>query len=72
LQTKLTAKDLFMHKVYSPSVLLSPKITCPKCNWQGKGTDVKQEELILTDAIELYCPTCNGYMGFISNSEDGE
>jgi len=59
-----------MHKVYSPSVLLSPDITCPKCNWQGKGTDVKQEELILTDAIELYCPTCHGYMGFVSNSDE--
>jgi DnaJ-class molecular chaperone len=59
-----------MHKVYSPSVLLSPNITCPKCNWQGKGTDIKQEELILTDAIELYCPTCNGYMGFVSNSDE--
>jgi DnaJ-class molecular chaperone len=59
-----------MHKVYSPSVLLSQEITCPKCNWQGKGTEIKQEELILTHAIELYCPSCNGYMGFISQNEE--
>jgi DnaJ-class molecular chaperone len=61
-----------MHHVYSPTVLLSLNVNCSKCDWQGKGTDVNQEELILTHAIELYCPACNGYMGFISETDHDE
>ncbi|HJW18902.1 MAG TPA: hypothetical protein VJ499_17350 [Flavisolibacter sp.] len=59
-----------MHKLYPPTVLLSHEVICPKCKWQGKGTEIKQEELILTHAIELYCPSCNGYMGFISQHDE--
>jgi hypothetical protein len=70
LLQKLTAKESSMHKVYPPSVLLSQEICCPKCKWEGKGTEIKQEELILTHAIELYCPCCNGYLGFISQPEE--
>jgi hypothetical protein len=55
-----------MHNVYAPSILLSPQISCPKCQWQGKGTEIQKLELTLTQAIELFCPTCHGYLGFIN------
>lgn len=66
-QPKLTLPP--MHKIYSPAILAANHVSCPKCQWKGLGTDVKQEELFLTDAIELYCPTCEGYLGFISEPE---
>ncbi|MGN6164960.1 MAG: hypothetical protein ACTHOF_10510 [Flavisolibacter sp.] len=55
-----------MHHIFSPAILASNDISCSKCDWQGKGKDIKLEELLLTDAVELYCPSCNGYLGFIS------
>ncbi|MGN6399992.1 MAG: hypothetical protein ACTHMD_06035 [Flavisolibacter sp.] len=55
-----------MHYIFSPAILTSPSVSCSKCNWQGKGKDITLEELFLTDAIELYCPSCSGYLGFIS------
>lgn len=58
-----------MHQIFPPAILTATNISCPKCGWQGKGAEVKQEELILTDAIELYCPSCNGYLGFVSEPE---
>ena len=59
-----------MHQIFSPAILTASTISCQKCDWKGSGTDMEQEELFLTDAIELYCPSCNGYLGFIS--EPGE
>lgn len=58
-----------MHQIYSPAIFSTDDVTCPKCNWSGPGSDIHQEDLFLTDAIELYCPRCDGYMGFV-NSQD--
>lgn len=55
-----------MHQIFPPSILTASTVSCRKCNWIGSGTEVELEELVLTDAIELYCPCCNGYLGFIS------
>jgi hypothetical protein len=63
-------KTLPMHRIFSSAILTTSDISCAKCNWQGKGNDMKQEELFLTDAIELYCPSCDGYLGFISKCEE--
>ena len=60
-----------MHQIFSPAVLQTNNISCSRCNWKGKGEEVSQEELFLTDAIEIYCPSCNGYLGFISTADDG-
>jgi hypothetical protein len=61
-----------MHRIFSPTILTATKVSCTKCNWQGKGVDMKQEELFLTDAIELYCPSCSGYLGFISEPDKAD
>ena len=61
-----------MHPIYSAAIFNHDDVSCPKCNWKGPGRDIHQEDLFLTDAIELYCPTCDGYMGFVNSSDDGE
>jgi DnaJ-class molecular chaperone len=61
-----------MHHIFSPAILTANNVCCPKCKWKGTGTDIKQEELFLTDAIELYCPSCNGYLGFVSEPEQND
>jgi hypothetical protein len=58
-----------MHIVFSTDILKSEQVNCPECTWKGKGSDTEQEYLFLTDAIELYCPCCKNYLGFI-NQED--
>ena len=55
-----------MHNVYSPEILNKEDIDCPDCSWKGKGSEIDQEYLFLTDAIELYCPCCKNYLGFIN------
>jgi hypothetical protein len=59
-----------MHQIFPPAILTTQEIHCLKCGWEGKGSDMKQEDLFLTNAIELFCPSCNGYFGFINDSED--
>lgn len=61
-----------MHPIYSTAIFSKDDVSCPKCHWRGHGSHVQQEELILTDAIELYCPTCDGYLGFVNSSDDSE
>jgi hypothetical protein len=61
-----------MHTVFAPTIFSTPVVSCPKCNWQGKGEDIKQEELFLTDAIEIFCPSCDEYFGFVSTNEPDE
>lgn len=61
-----------MHPVYSPAIFSKDNVSCPKCRWQGHGSRIHQEELFLTDAIELYCPQCDGYLGFVSSGDDLE
>lgn len=58
-----------MHQIFSAAAYTTNTITCPQCNWEGLGNDTVQEHLFLTDAIELYCPTCNHYMGFVDTAE---
>lgn len=60
-----------MHNIFSETTLASRKIACNKCNWEGKATETEQEHLYLTDAIELYCPICHGYLGFVNQEIEG-
>ena len=58
-----------MHTVFTPEILKCSEVKCNHCTWKGKGSEIEQEYLFLTDAIELYCPECKTYLGFI-NQED--
>src|SRR5215203_762220 len=65
-QPNIHQKPSSMHQIFALHVFTKEELHCPKCSWQGRGSDTHQEELFLTDAIELYCPTCAGYIGFVS------
>ena len=41
-------------------------ICCPNCSWSGSGQEAEQELLLLSDAVELFCPECEQYLGFVS------
>ena len=41
-------------------------IHCPTCEWEGRGQEADQELLLLSDAVELFCPKCAQYLGFVS------
>jgi hypothetical protein len=58
-----------MHNIYSPTAFNSKEFECTDCNWKGEGRSTEQEHLILTDAIELYCPSCQNYLGFVSQND---
>lgn len=59
-----------MQQIFSPAIFSNPEVHCSKCNWKGKGSEIKQEDLFLTEAIELFCPLCNGYFGFVNSEEE--
>jgi hypothetical protein len=59
-----------MHYEFTSKVLTEIELTCPKCAWQGNGKKAAKEELFLTDAVEIYCPQCHHYFGFISTTEE--
>ena len=60
-----------MQPVFTPSILES-NLTCPECNWKGKGSETSQENFRFEDSIELYCPSCNHYFGLVNTSKDTE
>lgn len=42
--------------------------TCSCCNWKGKAADSRKRHIALTaiSEVELFCPRCNTYMGFVN------
>lgn len=58
-----------MQQIYSPTIFDVTTLTCPKCTWEGKGADTTQENLFLTDATEIFCPSCQHYFGFLNIEE---
>jgi Zn finger protein HypA/HybF involved in hydrogenase expression len=61
-----------MQYLFSSSVLPEIELSCPKCEWSGDGDTASKEDLFLTDALELYCPQCNHYFGFVSTTLEEE
>jgi len=59
-----------MHQQFSGNNLSAMEVSCAKCNWKGTADKAVHEHLFLTDAIEIYCPRCEGYIGFISQEEE--
>ncbi|HEY9364221.1 MAG TPA: hypothetical protein VIQ00_13225 [Chitinophagaceae bacterium] len=60
-----------MHTIFSLAAFSAKQLICPACTWQGNCKDSHQEHLLLTRAIELYCPDCQHYFGFV-NKDEGE
>ncbi len=44
-------------------------LSCKCCSWKGKSAETKKEFLFtnLISELELFCPKCNSYVGFISD-----
>ena len=57
-----------MLKLFSTGDLDGP-VHCSQCSWEGNGRETKKEDLFLTDAVELYCPQCDTYLGLLNKDE---
>lgn len=46
-------------------------LTCSCCGWNGGEQKARKHYLVVETIaeIELFCPACNQYLGFISESE---
>ena len=46
-------------------------IKCGCCAWKGKRTETKKKFIFLNriSEMELYCPKCNKYLGFLSEKQ---
>ena len=42
--------------------------SCSCCNWKGKVADSRKNYITLAaiSEVELFCPRCNTYMGFVN------
>ncbi|MBA2500870.1 MAG: hypothetical protein H0V30_14185 [Chitinophagaceae bacterium] len=54
-----------MKPVYTIAIL-DKNLSCPNCQWEGKGRELIQEKFSHEESIELSCPKCNYYFGFIN------
>lgn len=55
-----------MHKIYHEDNYKEQILHCEECGWEGTGKETLKEHLYLSDAIELYCPHCKNYLGFVN------
>lgn len=58
-----------MKPVFTPSIL-EKKFQCPNCHWDGHGSDLLQEKFSHEESIELTCPKCDYYFGFIDTGTE--
>lgn len=57
--------SLLNHRLaYNPAI----ELYCKCCNWKGKSTDARYKVLVLehTAEVELFCPQCHSYAGFVN------
>ncbi len=60
-----------MHRIFEPAHFSRELVSCSKCGWRGRGSDlVTGEFLFMTDATELFCPDCNAYLGFLNGTAE--
>ena len=57
------------HKVIVEASAQHDIMTCKCCSWKGKSSETKKEFLFINkiSELELFCPKCNSYLGFISD-----
>lgn len=56
-----------MLQVFEHATYRQESACCPKCSWKGAGAALKQGEyFFMSDMVEVYCPDCTQYIGFIS------
>jgi len=59
-----------MHEIFHPSIFKNASMKCTKCSWRGSVAEMDTEHMFLTDAVELYCPDCKNYMGFVNEGAE--
>jgi hypothetical protein len=57
-----------MHLILEDDDLNDRQIECQHCRWHGNANELKKGEFfLLTNITELFCPSCNKYLGFIQH-----
>ena len=57
-----------MHLIFEDADLNGSLIECRHCDWQGTASNLKKGDyFLLTNITELFCPSCERYLGFIQH-----
>jgi hypothetical protein len=57
-----------MHLILEDDDLNDRQIECHHCHWRGNASGLKKGDFfLLTNITELFCPSCNKYLGFIQH-----
>lgn len=52
--------------IFDPLVFYEEKLTCPQCNWNGRGDEAILIDLYgLTNTREVRCPNCDALLGIL-------
>lgn len=59
------------NKAPGPDPVYQQITSCSCCNWKGKIADSRRQYITFTviSEVELFCPRCNTYMGFVSGDK---
>lgn len=45
-------------------------VECPDCKWTGQSSELKKGDYMeLSNITEIFCPSCDKYLGFIQHDE---
>ena len=62
-RTTMNAK----HKIYDPATFDEEHLTCPKCAWDGSGSEAQVAGFYgISKFKEVLCPKCGEYLGNLS------
>ena len=62
-RTTMNAK----HKIYDPATFDEEHLTCPKCGWDGSGSEAHVAGFYgIGKFKEVLCPKCSEYLGNLS------
>jgi len=62
-----------MHLISKEGELSNSRVECRHCKWQGLFSELKQGDyLLLSNITEVFCPSCEKYIGFIQHVGSNE
>jgi hypothetical protein len=60
-----------MHLVLEDADHNVQQVECHHCHWQGFSSELERGDYFpLGDFTEVFCPSCNKYLGFIQHTSD--
>ena len=58
-----------MHLVLDDADQNAQQVECHRCHWQGSSSELERGDYFpLGDFMEVFCPGCNKYLGFIQHT----